>query len=171
MVGLSVGDQNACALLNNGAVMCWGDNTYGQLGNGASGPGVFSTVPVPVSGLSSGVIGLSSGYGFNCALMNDGRVKCWGNNAQGELGDGTTTASSTPVSVSNITDAVAISTGNQYACALLKTGSVMCWGDNAKGQFGDGTTMSTTIPVLSQASHAWTIDASRGSASCNITLT
>ena len=172
VVGLSVGDQNACALLNNGAVMCWGDNTYGQLGNGASGPGVFSTVPVPVSGLSSGVIGLSSGYGFNCALMNDGRVKCWGNNAQGELGDGTTTASSTPVSVSNITDAVAISTGNQYACALLKTGSVMCWGDNAKGQFGDGTTMSTTIPVLSQASHAWTIDASRGSTSCsNITLT
>ena len=68
--------------------MCWGNNSHGEVGNGSH---TDALKPVPVSGLSGGVAAVSAGYDHTCALLNSGSVKCWGNNATGELGDGTTT--------------------------------------------------------------------------------
>jgi alpha-tubulin suppressor-like RCC1 family protein len=86
----------------------------------------MSATPVQVTGLTSGVRQVGAGHIFSCALMTSGGVKCWGTTA---LGNGTTTATTTPVDVTGITDAVMISTGYSHACALLSSGAVKCWGD------------------------------------------
>jgi alpha-tubulin suppressor-like RCC1 family protein len=151
---------SACALLSGGTVECWGDNKYGQLGDGTStGPQSCSsfpcsTTPVAVMGLS-GATAISVGDGFACALLSGGTVQCWGLNVDGALGNGTTTGpqtcfssnpcSLTPVAVSGLSGATAIAAGS--GCALLPGGTVECWGDNSYGQLGNGTTTNSSIPV------------------------
>ena len=91
---------------------------------------------------------ITAGATHTCALLSDGSVRCWGSNELGELGDGTTTDSPTPVAVSGITNATAIAAGGDHTCALLADGSVECWGNNQEGQLGNGTmTTSSSTPV------------------------
>jgi alpha-tubulin suppressor-like RCC1 family protein len=96
VTAVSVSALSACALTTGGAVQCWGENPYGQLGNGTT---TSSTVPVPVTGLTSGVTDLATAGESACALKSDGSVWCWGTNGSGQLGNGTTTNSSVPVQV------------------------------------------------------------------------
>src|SRR5437667_75328 len=142
------GFYHTCALLGDGTVQCWGQNYEGQLGNGIVG-GV-STLPVVVAGLAN-VRAVSGGYRHTCALLRDGTVQCWGRNVEGQLGDGTTTSSSTPVGVGDITDAVAVGSGVLHTCALLLNSTVKCWGavgsGNDFGQLGNGATTGSSTPV------------------------
>jgi alpha-tubulin suppressor-like RCC1 family protein len=144
-MAVSAGGGIACALLSGGTVECWGANTIGELGAGSStGPDVCgvnqcSTTPVAVSGLS-GVTAISVGATPSaCALLSGGTVECWGDNTNGELGDGTTAGSDTPVAVSGLSDVRAISVGVESACALLSGGTVECWGDDEYGVLGSTT--------------------------------
>jgi len=139
------GYWHACVLLSAGAVKCWGANSYGQLGDGTL---TQRASPVDVSGLNSGVSAISAGLLFNCALLNNGAVKCWGQNSNGQLGDASATQRTSPVDVSGLNSGVAaIESGYYHACALLNTGAVKCWGLNGNGQLGDGTITQRTSPV------------------------
>jgi alpha-tubulin suppressor-like RCC1 family protein len=141
---ISAGGIHTCAL-TSGGVKCWGNNEFGQLGDGTIAD---KTTPIDVSGLTSGVTAISAGTNHTCALTSAGGVKCWGYNFYGELGDGTTTLRTTPVDVSGLTSGVAaISAGGEDTCALTSAGGVKCWGKNLSGQLGDGTTTSKTTPV------------------------
>jgi len=129
----------SCALLTTGQVKCWGDNEYGELGDGRSyleEPN--SSIPQLVSGITNAVeISASEGHaevggsvreGHVCALLTTGSVICWGANESGQLGDGTRTPSSVPVLVKGVSDVTKVISGGSGTCALRRDRSVWCWG-------------------------------------------
>lgn len=131
---------STCALTNSGGVKCWGDNGYGQLGDGAASIGRPS--PVDVRALTSGVTAIALASDYTCALMSSGGVKCWGSLP------GTVMNQYAPLDVEGLTSGVtAIAAGSFHACALTSSGGVKCWGQNDFGQLGDGTTNDRTAPV------------------------
>jgi alpha-tubulin suppressor-like RCC1 family protein len=133
VAAVSAGEFDSLALLSNGTVMSWGENDYGQLGDGSF---ANSEVPVAVNGLS-GVTAIAAGGEFNLALLSNGTVKAWGLNESGQLGNGTFTNSDVPVTVSELSSVTAIAAGGEHSLALLSNGTVMAWGDNEQGQLGD----------------------------------
>jgi len=141
---ISAAGYHTCALLNTGAVKCWGSENDGTLGNGG---GATNKPGGAISGFSASVIALAAGERHNCALLSTGGVQCFGQNGNGQLGNGTSTSSSTPVTVSGISTAVAISANGWTSCALLSNGEVKCWGKNNNGQLGDNSTTDRLTPV------------------------
>lgn len=144
------GYASVCAVVN-GSAWCWGWNETGQLGTttttSCGGP-PCSTVPVQVTGLTSGVTAVGAGTYHGCALVS-GSAKCWGDNVYGQLGNKTTTASSVPVQVSGMTAAQALAVGANFNCASV-SGASWCWGDNGAGQLGNsssGPLYPSSVPV------------------------
>ncbi len=141
---------HTCALTGSGTVLCWGSNEYGQLGNGDT---ANSTAPVQVVGLPSAAVSIAAGYDSTCALTNTGTVWCWGDNANGQLGNGTFVQSSVPMQVLDSTGnaplsgVIAIAAGQYHTCAVTSAGAALCWGDNAKGELGNGTEIGSNLPV------------------------
>ncbi len=159
VAAIGVGSRHACALTTGGGVLCWGDNEVGQIGDGTT---TNRLVPTPVSGLETGVTAIAVGGWHTCALTAAGGVVCWGLNAQGEIGDGTTTDRWTPTPVSGLGSGVAaVTAGNLHTCALTTGGGVACWGYNFDGQLGDGTTLDryTPVPVTGLAAGVTAVEA------------
>ncbi len=142
---VSAGSQHTCALLAGGALNCWGDNGDGQLGDGTTFISLHP-VPVAVRGIATATA-VSVGFRHSCALLADGTARCWGYNYSGELGDGTTTNSSSPVVVSGLASATAISAGYRSNCTAHANGTIRCWGDNGNGQLGYGASASSFFPA------------------------
>ena len=143
-VGISAGGFAACALTARGTVGCWGENSYGRLGDGTS---TSRGDPSNVAGLSDVAEVASGGFGHACARRRDGAVFCWGFRIgapersalapKGQL---------SPARVPSLDDATEIAAGHTHTCARRKNGSIVCWGDNSEGQLGDGTTAPSEIP-------------------------
>jgi len=140
---LSVGYLHACALLADGTIHCWGQNFYGQLGDGSNADGDVPTTVANIANATS----VSAGQYETCAGLADGTVRCWGQNTYGQLGDGTMTASAVPVAVSGLTGAVGVCTSADHSCAVLQDGTVQCWGANAFGENGNGAATGSSVPV------------------------
>jgi alpha-tubulin suppressor-like RCC1 family protein len=137
------GNSHTCALSPTGTVTCWGDNDFGQLGDGTT---TDRLTPTPVTGLPTGIRAIAAGDNQTCALTPTGTVKCWGSNLNGQLGDGTNTNRSTPVDVTGITSATALGAGDNHTCAAVP-GGVRCWGWGSSGQLGHDAITSANTPV------------------------
>lgn len=143
---IAVAGQHTCALAG-GTVSCWGYNGTGQLGNGMT---TDSATPVPVAFSPSPPASpdlLSAGALHTCANTAKG-VACWGANANGQLGDGTTTYRTTPVYPAGVDGTISLAAGIAHTCAVRADGTVRCWGVNSNGQLGDGTTTQRLTPTL-----------------------
>ena len=118
---LSSGNGHTCAILDNGAVSCWGDGIGGQLGNGGTSN---KLTPTLTSSLGPGrtAVALSSGNGHTCAILDNGSVSCWGDGFGGHLGKKTTPTLTSSLGTGRT--AVALSSGGSHACAILDNGSV-----------------------------------------------
>jgi alpha-tubulin suppressor-like RCC1 family protein len=152
---ISVGVETTCAVDSADAAYCWGDNSNGQLGDGST---TDSSVPVAVdtSGALAGktLTQIAAGWGATCVLDSTGAAYCWGLDANGQLGDGSTTDSSVPVAV-DTSGALAgktltqIAAGQAATCVLDSAGAAYCWGWNGDGGLGDGSAAAqSTVPVL-----------------------
>jgi alpha-tubulin suppressor-like RCC1 family protein len=171
---VSVGANHACAILERGAVKCWGGNASGQLGYGDTVQRGDATAEMgeglPFVNLGTGrtAAQLTLGDSWTCALLDDGTVKCWGHNFSGQLGQGDTVKrgdnanemgdSLLPVPLGTGRKAVSIGAGSTHVCAVLDNGSLKCWGGNAKGELGLGDTnyrgdtageMGDSLPAVS----------------------
>ena len=142
---LDAGAAHTCGLDGGGKVWCWGSNARGQLGVGDAGP-VGRATPVAVA-TDRRFASIALGWSFSCALDPAGRVTCWGDNAAGQLGDGTRDARHKPTAVRTGASFMAITAGSGHACGLTAAGEAYCWGRNTRGQLGDGTGTDRTMPV------------------------
>ena len=169
-VPIAVGISSTCAITPTGAVKCWGENRYGELGDGTT---QNKNSPNQVQGLESGAVQIAAGTNYFCALTSGQEVFCWGLNDAGQLGDGTVTKRTTPAIVTGLDfGAIAIVAGDNHTCAITPTGSVRCWGYNGFGRLGDGTTQEKHAPsqVAGLESGAQAVSAGTAHA-CAITST
>lgn len=143
VVEVAAGAEHACARLADGAVMCWGRNHHGQLGDGTT---KAKTTPVKVKDLT-GAESLSLGAAHSCARFADGTVKCWGSSANGELGDPAKADHPEPFQVPELASVTTLSTRTTHLCAHLEDRTFTCWGDNTHGQLGSGSSGEKPSPV------------------------
>lgn len=138
--------DHSCSVKSDGTVWCSGNNPGGLLGVSMSSP-VLTQTRVPSISTADQIAGVLYGVS-NCVRLQDRTARCWGSNASGELGDGTTVDSATPVAPLGLSDVAQLSGGVGHFCAVRGDGAVLCWGDNSNGQLGDGTTISRRVPTL-----------------------
>ena len=146
---IAAGDKHTCAISLNNTIWCWGDNTYSQLGS-STFSGDFSLVPIQVSALPGSRVAkrIVAGTNHTCVLATDGTVWCWGQNGNGNLGDGTFLIRGIPVQALLGTTAVMISAGGSTTCASLSDDSLKCWGKGNSGQIGNNAILlSNATPV------------------------
>ena len=146
VLGIAAGADHTCAFLADDVTKCWGGNSGGQLGDGSQ---TQRLTPVELIPRLTGVSALALGGNNSCAMAADGAVTCWGANATGQLGDGTTVGrSEATLEVEGLGyGAAAVSGADGHNCAITGAGGLRCWGNNAVGQIGDGTTTHRLAPV------------------------
>jgi alpha-tubulin suppressor-like RCC1 family protein len=138
---VAAGDGHTCAHKSDGTLWCWGSNSNGQVGQGAS---TRQYSPLQVTALGTNVVAVAAGGLHTCVRKSDDTLWCYGGNTYGQLGIGTTLSSS-PVQVAALgTNVAEVVTAYQYTCARKGDGSLWCWGLNSSGQTGDGTAAGTS---------------------------
>ena len=139
-IDVSAGRDFTCAVAVGQRAWCWGDNDFGQLGDGTT---TSSTVPVQIAG---GIVAeqVSAGAGGACAVTGSETVECWGQGNEGQIGDGSTKNALTPHPVSSLTGVLQVSVGGGQACSVNQNGGLECWGDDLYGQLGNGAKGSGT---------------------------
>ena len=154
---ISTNRYTVCAIDDNGKVYTWGENVYGQLGNGTT---TNSSMPICISDTENSVLkgknikNISANGNTVCALDDNGKVYTWGENDYGQLGNGKTTNSSMPICISDTENSVLkgkniknISANGYTVCAIDDNGKVYTWGKNNYGQLGNGKTTNSSMPI------------------------
>ena len=144
VTALAAGWDHTCALLSDGSVRCWGKNTEGELGLGSTAPASQSKTPRALGAIKLGekAIAISAKLNSTCAILASNSLRCWGANADGELGTGDTTPwseSKTPDQLGAVSlggTVQSVSVGGSHSCALLSNGTVRCWGFGNFGELG-----------------------------------
>jgi alpha-tubulin suppressor-like RCC1 family protein len=168
---IAAGYEHTCALLDTGNVRCWGRNNFGQLGYGdtnniGDNEQPYTALDVELGGPVKSIV---AGAYHTCALMETGKVRCWGYNAYGQLGLGTTAnvgdhakpTSVSPVAIGGNT-VLQLTAGRFHTCALLDTGNMRCWGLNSSGQLGYGNTSTVTAPTADVAAGSQVLQIAAG---------
>lgn len=135
---LSGNGEHMCVARSDGTAACFGGNDLGQLGDGTT---TRSASPVDVRGASgplADVVQVAAGRGHTCARLTSGAVHCWGDDGEGQLGNGAAGSSRTAAAAPVLTGAVFVASGEGHSCAIVTGGGVRCWGRDAEGQLGDG---------------------------------
>ena len=146
VTAIAAGGSHTCALTTVGGVKCWGDNEFGQLGNGTTKD---SAIPVDVLALGTTATAIAAGQYHTCAVTTQGGLKCWGDNRIGQLGDGTITIRTIPTDVIQLNgNIVAVSPSSSHTCAVTAGGNVICWGSNFAGELGIESTDTCEVPSM-----------------------
>jgi alpha-tubulin suppressor-like RCC1 family protein len=147
IVDVAAGEGHSLMVNTVGAVLSWGINSHGQTGQPLTEEITERPKVIKVGNTVRYARNVSAGFDHSMLLGNDGRVWCWGGNASGQLGDGTTTDRPTPQPVPGLSGIRAIAAGDGYSLALDSAGNVWAWGNNVLGQLGDGTRTGRFSPV------------------------
>ena len=138
-VDVDAGQHHACAVLDNGSIVCWGHNNYGMLGFGPYSS-IANSLPQYINTTQSvSFTQVSTGYDHTCALLENGTGMCWGRNTHGQLGNDSTTDSHYPVYInqSQTGPLIAISASHIHTCAINASGGAFCWGSANSGTLGN----------------------------------
>ena len=132
-----------CVRSNFGAG-CWGDNVAGQIGDNTQGNDRLVSATLSLNGIGQGTLELGD---YHSTAIVAGTVYVWGENADGQLGDGTLQRSLTPKALTGLDPVTMVSAGSLHTCALTSGNVMKCWGSNLSGQLGDGSVISKSAPV------------------------
>jgi alpha-tubulin suppressor-like RCC1 family protein len=157
VTALAAGHGHNCALLSDQTVACWGDDSFAQLGIGTRGSP--RSTPSVIPGLSR-VRAIAAGAYHSCAVDQDGRVFCWGDNLSLQIGHPTLTVSAQPVLLEGLDNVVGIGAGEQHTCAVSANGTVFCFGTGLAGALGGSTNMSAAPLEVANLSGVVTLDLS-----------
>ena len=150
---IAAGYSHFLAIKSDGTLWAWGNNRYGQLGDGTT---VYRDSPVQI-GAENDWVEVAAGMDHTIAMKSDRTLWAWGRNNSGQLGDGTTTDKYTPVQIGTDYDWDAVAAGGWYTVALKRDGRLWAWGYNGSGQLGDGTTTSRHTPVQVGTDNDWNV--------------
>ena len=151
VTAIAAGQFHTCGITVSGT-RCWGDNSFGQLGNGTVSP---DSIPIAVSG-SPAFTQIATGRSHGCGLTSDGQAWCWGTNASGQLGDSSTVTRSVPAPVGGGQTFRQLAAGVLHTCGLRTDGLAYCWGSGANGRLGNGATQTAILPVAVAGGHLFT---------------
>ena len=143
---VALGATHACALIAD-TVWCWGDGSQGQLGTGDSPQSMQARrEPQPVPGIE-GAVAIAAGFAHTCAVLEDERVACWGNNDAGQIGAGDAVIAEPRIVWDRVERPLRVTAGHSHTCVLDANLRSHCWGDNSFGQLGNGTNQPSTEPL------------------------
>jgi alpha-tubulin suppressor-like RCC1 family protein len=151
-LSISVGSQHTVAVKQNGTLWAWGENTFGQVGDGTN---TQRNYPVQI-GSAINWVSVTAGTTYSIGLKADGTLWGWGENAYGQLGNGTILPQNTPVQIGTASDWATIAAGAYHTVALKSNGTLWAWGRNNFGQLGDGTAVDKPNPVQIGVINTWT---------------
>ncbi|MDX9732074.1 MAG: hypothetical protein RBT63_09915, partial [Bdellovibrionales bacterium] len=130
---ISTGGDFTCGIVTGNKLKCWGGNSSGQLGNGVSGIGAYQLQPVPIDATES-YLEVGTGRAHGCGITTGYKLKCWGSNAYGQVGDGTTDDRTVPTPIDAAENYAHVSLGDRHTCALTTGQKIKCWGANSEYQ-------------------------------------
>jgi alpha-tubulin suppressor-like RCC1 family protein len=167
LIAAIAGAAHFCGVDAVGTGYCWGASQYGEYGDGTSG--VIRTGPTAAVAGGMSFTTIRAGSNHTCGLIDSGAAYCWGRNNAGQLGDGSSATSATPVAVKGGLTFASLAAGGDHSCGVTASGAVYCWGENSDGELGDGSTEDQPQPKLVSPSLKFSVIRAGSTHTCGVT--